>query len=310
MSSNRSRAAAPRATGSCLSPRCGAPSSCTSPRKLYVRMFAVACAMSSVAGAGSRLGFAALDRGAPAPATIAFTAAAAAFAVTASTRPRELYRPALAAALKLAPGRRSARSPCSWTAESECWWFALPLLWVVATLSSTPLARRGGRRDRHGVRRRARSSAGRRSASSATSARCRRRSPSPRTRSSARVLVDGLRRARPRTRARLAPRRGRRRSACRVRVPTAAPAAPRAPGRRDRDDGDRRPASRLTARQLEVALLLRDGPAPDRGRRVPGDLRQAGRAAVCWRPRARRSRDDHAARRDARDGRARYSTAG
>jgi DNA-binding CsgD family transcriptional regulator len=223
--------------------------------ELYVRMFAVACAMT-LAGGGLALAFAALDRGAPAPATIAFTAAATAFAAIGVARPREVYgRLRSRAALQLAPAALGALAVLADGPESECWWFALPLLCVVATLSSTPLALAaavgtatafvagtllGGQ---------PLAAPGDLGALPATFA-------LPAYTLLARVIVDGfvgLVLGRHRLASEL---RYSRSEPIRVRgLAHEAPSASASPTPRRRPQ----PVSRLTARQLEVALLLRDG---------------------------------------------------
>ncbi|MCA1568877.1 MAG: hypothetical protein LC798_00875 [Chloroflexi bacterium] len=108
--------------------------------ELHLRIFAVACALV-VVGCGLTLCFATLDRGTPQLVTIMFTLAAAAFAVAGLVDPRAVYlRLRSRIALQLAPAALGALAVLLDGPESQCWWFALPLLWIVATLSSTPLA--------------------------------------------------------------------------------------------------------------------------------------------------------------------------
>lgn len=108
--------------------------------ELYARMFSVACALS-ITGVGLALCFSALDRGVPDPATIAFAALTAAFAVVGVVRPREAYlRLRSRIALQLTPAGLGALAVLVDGPESECWWLALPLLWVVSTMASTPVA--------------------------------------------------------------------------------------------------------------------------------------------------------------------------
>jgi DNA-binding CsgD family transcriptional regulator len=218
--------------------------------ELYVRMFAVACAMA-IAGSALALGFAALDRGGPGPVTVAFAAIASASAGVGVARPREAYlRLRSPAALQLAPAALGTLAVLVDGPESECWWFALALLWVVSTLSSTPLAVAaavatatafaggtllGGQ---------ALATAGDLGALPATFA-------LPAYTLLGRVLVDGFA-GLVLGRHRLAAEPGRppplRVAAFAGTSPTSSPARRRT-----------RPASRLTARQLEVTLLLRDG---------------------------------------------------
>lgn len=108
--------------------------------EFYVRIFAVGCAIL-IAGCGLALCFATLDRGVPGPPTVLFVAASAAFAVAGLARPRGVYRRLRSRrALQLTPAALGAFAVLLDGPESECWWIALPLLWIVATLSSTPLA--------------------------------------------------------------------------------------------------------------------------------------------------------------------------
>ncbi len=226
--------------------------------ELYLRMFAIACALV-IGGSALALCFATLDRGSPAPTTVAGVAAAVAFAIAGLTRSRELYRVLRSrTALQLAPAALGALVVLIDGPESECWWIALPLLWVVATLSSTPLALAaagatatafvggtllGGQ---------ALAGAGDLGVLPATFA-------LPAYTLVGRVLVDGFaglvlgRYRRALEPARLAP----------IRVQAfVSPGPARRPGRAapaTRARGRLRPASRLTARQLEVTLLLRDG---------------------------------------------------
>lgn len=108
--------------------------------EFYVRIFAVGCAIL-IAGCGLALCFATLDRGVPGPTTALLVAASAAFAVAGLARPRGVYRRLRSRrALQLAPAALGAFAVLLDGPESECWWIALPLLWIVATLSTTPLA--------------------------------------------------------------------------------------------------------------------------------------------------------------------------
>ena len=203
--------------------------------ELYVRIFAVACVIL-LAGCALALGFATLDRGAPAATTVLFVAAAAAFAIAGLARPHDVYlRLRSRAALQLTPAALGTLAVLLDGPESECWWIALPLLWIVATLSCTRLAF---------------------GAAAATAIAF---VALPTYTLVGRVLIDGFARLvladhhltleqqmRPPLRVvNLAT------SPPPASAPPTAPAAA-APRRR-------RPASRLTARQLEVTLLLRDG---------------------------------------------------
>lgn len=106
----------------------------------YARIFAVAC-MLVIAGCGLALCFATLDHGTPGATTVLFAAAAAAFAVAGLAYPHGVYRRLRSrSALQLAPAALGALAVLLDGPESECWWIALPLLWIVATLSSTTLA--------------------------------------------------------------------------------------------------------------------------------------------------------------------------
>ena len=108
--------------------------------ELYVRIFAVACVIL-LAGCALALGFATLDRGTPATTTVLFVAAAAAFAVAGLARPHDVYlRLRSRDALQLTPAALGTLAVLFDGPESECWWIALPLLWIVATLSCTRLA--------------------------------------------------------------------------------------------------------------------------------------------------------------------------
>jgi DNA-binding CsgD family transcriptional regulator len=108
--------------------------------EFYVRVFAVGCALL-IAGCGLALCFATLDRGVPGPTTALFVAAAAAFGVAGLAHSRGVYlRLRSRRALQLSPAAYGALAVLLDGPESECWWIALPLLWIVAVLSSTPLA--------------------------------------------------------------------------------------------------------------------------------------------------------------------------
>jgi DNA-binding CsgD family transcriptional regulator len=108
--------------------------------ELYVRIFCVGCALV-IAGCGLALCFATLDRGAPGPTTALFVTAAAIFAVAGLAHPRQLYRRLRSrGALQLTPAALGALAVLLDGPESECWWIALPLPWIVATLGSAPLA--------------------------------------------------------------------------------------------------------------------------------------------------------------------------
>ena len=107
--------------------------------EFYVRIFAVACVIL-IAGCGLALWFATLDRGVPRATTLLFVATAAVCAVAALARPRSSYRRLRSRrALQLSPAALGALAVLVDGPESECWWIALPLLWLVATLSSTGL---------------------------------------------------------------------------------------------------------------------------------------------------------------------------
>lgn len=108
--------------------------------EVYVRLFVVTC-VETIVGVGLALWISTLDRGAFSPTTIAFAAMAAALALTGLARPHALYlklrsRPAV----QLAPAALGALAVLIDGPESACWWLALPLLNVVCVLSSTPLA--------------------------------------------------------------------------------------------------------------------------------------------------------------------------
>jgi DNA-binding CsgD family transcriptional regulator len=108
--------------------------------ELYVRIFTVGCAFV-IAGCGLALCFATLDRGAPGPTTALFVTAAATFAVAGLVHPRRVYcRLRSRSVLQLTPAAIGALAVLLDGPESECWWIALPLPWIVATLGSTPLA--------------------------------------------------------------------------------------------------------------------------------------------------------------------------
>ena len=230
--------------------------------ELHVRIFLVACRLLA-AGDVLALVFATLGRGAPQPGTIAFVATAAAFAGAGIARPREVYRRLRShAALQLAPAAFGALAVFLDGPGSECWWFALPLLWVVATVSSTPLTIAaaivtGGAWV-------AGTALGGQPLATASHL-----GVLPATLSFpayaliARVLVEGF----------VGLVLGRHRLACELRDrghrpvrvrgfadPTAAGSrTPIVPAPATTTPQRARPASRLTARQLEVALLLRDG---------------------------------------------------
>jgi len=222
--------------------------------ELYVRLFAVACAML-VAGGAIALCFATLDRGAPGPRTLAFVAVAAAAAAVGLARPRDAYLALRSrAALQLAPAALASLAVLIDGPESECWWFALPALWVVATVSSTPLAMAGAMATAAAfvagtaLAGQPLTTPGDLGALPATFA-------LPAYTLVARVLVDGfaglvLGRRRLELERRPVPLRV---GVFRVPREAAMPAIAAPVRRRPR------PTSKLTARQLEVALLLRDG---------------------------------------------------
>lgn len=226
--------------------------------ELHLRIFAVTCALV-LAGCALTLCFATLDRGAPGSLTVVLTSAALVFAVAGVAQPRAVYRRLRSrAAFQLAPAALGTLAVLLDGPESECWWFALPLLWVVATLSSTPLTfgaavataaafvagtALGGQ---------ALITPGDLGIWPATIA-------IPTNTLVGRVLVDGLARLVLGHHHRVAleiPRPTPRP----LRVPNLASSETSAsPATTCRRPPGSRPPSRLTARQLEVALLLRDG---------------------------------------------------
>ncbi|HEX8158212.1 MAG TPA: helix-turn-helix transcriptional regulator [Solirubrobacteraceae bacterium] len=108
--------------------------------EFYVRAFAIACVIL-IAGCALTLWFAALDRGTPAMTTMLFASLAAAFGIAGLARPHDIYlRLRSRTTLQLSAVALGALAVLLDGPESECWWIALPLLWILATLSSARLA--------------------------------------------------------------------------------------------------------------------------------------------------------------------------
>jgi DNA-binding CsgD family transcriptional regulator len=108
--------------------------------EFYVRIIRVGFAIVLV-GCGLTLWFATLEHGSPGPTTALFVAGAALFAVAGLARPARVYLLLRSRrSLQVAPAALGAIAVLLDGPDSECWWIALPLLWIVATVSSTWLA--------------------------------------------------------------------------------------------------------------------------------------------------------------------------
>lgn len=108
--------------------------------QLYVRLVRVGFAIL-LAGCGLTLLFATLEHGAPSLATASFVAGAAALALAGVARPGGVYLLLRSRrSFQLAPGAFGAVAVLVDGPDSPCWWIALPLLWIVAAVSSTSLA--------------------------------------------------------------------------------------------------------------------------------------------------------------------------
>ncbi len=105
--------------------------------EFYVRLLRVGFAVL-IAGCALTVLFSTLADRSPGPATSLFVAVAAAFAVVGLVRPRSVYlRLRSRPALQLSPAALAAVAVLLDGPDSPCWWIALPLLWIVAALSST-----------------------------------------------------------------------------------------------------------------------------------------------------------------------------
>jgi len=108
--------------------------------ELYVRLVRVGFSIL-LAGCGLTLLFATLDHDAPHPATALFVCGAAIFGVAGLARPLRVYLLLRSRrSLQVAPGAFAALAVLLDGPDSACWWIALPLLWIVAAVSSMTLA--------------------------------------------------------------------------------------------------------------------------------------------------------------------------
>ena len=107
--------------------------------ELYVRLVGVGFAIL-LAGCAVTLWFATLENGSPGFTTSLFVGTAAILAITGLARTRRVYRGLRARrSLQLAPAVLGALAVLLDGPDSQCWWIALPLLWIVAAVSSTRL---------------------------------------------------------------------------------------------------------------------------------------------------------------------------
>ena len=226
----------------------------------YVRILATTCAMAAV-GCGLALWFATLERGVPRASTVAFVAAAAAFCAVGITRPHALYvRLRARVGLQISPAVLASLALLLDGPESQCWWFALPMMWTVCTLASTPIAC-GASVVTAGAFLLGTALAGAPLAGAGNTGALPAAVALPAYTLVARIFIDGFARltlgGHPLVSAALRPR------PAPVWVPNLEPAPPkRAPGvaaTAPIGAAFPRGATRLTARQLEVALLLCDG---------------------------------------------------
>jgi DNA-binding CsgD family transcriptional regulator len=109
--------------------------------ELYVRLFVMVLWLT-VAGCGISLWFGGIEAGrAPGVLTALIAVIGMVLAVTGLTRRREVYRwLRYDRAHQLAPGLLAALAVAFNGPDSPSWWVALPLLWLVADVSSTTLA--------------------------------------------------------------------------------------------------------------------------------------------------------------------------
>jgi DNA-binding CsgD family transcriptional regulator len=108
--------------------------------ELYVRLIRVGFAILLV-GCALTLWFATLKHGSPGPTTSLFVVGAAFFGVVGVARPDRVYLLLRSRRLlQVAPAAFGAVAVLLDGPDSECWWIALPLLWIVAAVSSTWLA--------------------------------------------------------------------------------------------------------------------------------------------------------------------------
>lgn len=108
--------------------------------ELYVRLIRVGFAILLV-GCGLALWFATLEHGSPGPTTSLFVGGAALLGVAGITRPAGVYLLLRSrGTLQVAPAAFGAVAVLLDGPDSQCWWIALPLLWIVAAVSSTSLA--------------------------------------------------------------------------------------------------------------------------------------------------------------------------
>jgi DNA-binding CsgD family transcriptional regulator len=108
--------------------------------ELYVRLARVGFAILLV-GCGLALLFATLEHGAPGFATSLFVGVAALLGVAGIARTARVYLWLRSRRLlEIAPAALGAVAVLLDGPDSPCWWIALPLLWIVAAVSSTSLA--------------------------------------------------------------------------------------------------------------------------------------------------------------------------
>lgn len=108
--------------------------------ELYVRLVRVGFACLLV-GCGLTLWFATLERGAPGATTLPFVGGAGLLGVAGVARPASVYRLLRSRrSVQVAPAAFGALAVLLDGPDSQCYWIALPLVWIVAAVSSTSLA--------------------------------------------------------------------------------------------------------------------------------------------------------------------------
>jgi len=108
--------------------------------ELYVRLARVGFAILLV-GCVLAVLFATLEHGAPCPATALFVGCAALLGVAGFARTARVYLLLRSRrSLQVAPAVLGAVAVLLDGPDSPCWWIALPLLWIVAAVSSTSIA--------------------------------------------------------------------------------------------------------------------------------------------------------------------------
>ena len=107
--------------------------------ELYVRLVGVGFAIL-LAGCAVTLWFVDLENGLPRFTTSLFVGTAAILAITGLARTRREYRGLRARrSLQLAPAVPRALAVLLHGPDSQCWWIALPLLWIVAAAAQPGL---------------------------------------------------------------------------------------------------------------------------------------------------------------------------